>query len=169
MDSFNSSSGVIRVYRMNAFQRVFSLVFSGFYAIALVAIWFGVPSGNRKPNFVEIIVPLVLVLAGVFFSVRAFLNSITLTSDTVEVKSLAGKRVLPFDRIRGRRRYLDKGDADSPSIWRLVLESNDDRFPRIDIQETYNFDDFFYQWFNTLRDLDVLDKSKPKPSNFGLI
>jgi hypothetical protein len=169
MNNPESSAGVTRVYRMNAFQRLFSLVFSGFCAIALVAIWFGVLSGNRKPNFVEIMGPLVLVLAGVFFTVRAFFNSITLTSDTVEVKSLAGKRVLPFDKIRGRRRYMDKGDADGPSIWHLVLESNDDRFPRIDIQETYKFDDFFYQWFNALPDLDVLDKSKPKPSNFGLI
>ena len=82
---------------------------------------------------------------------------------------ISGKRVLPLAKISGRRRYLDRGGEDSPSVWHLVFESNDDRFSKLDIEELYRFDDFFYKWFNALADLDELDKTRPKPSNFGLV
>jgi hypothetical protein len=169
MNGLGSSVGVSRVYRMNAIQRVFSLIFSGFSAIVLVAIWSEILSGKRELGLVEVMLPVVFVLAGALFTTRAFRNSILLTSNSIESRSLTGNAVLPFERIKGRRRYLDKGDADSPSIWHLVLESNDDRFPKIDIQEIYKFDDYFYHWFNALPDLDVLDKTKHKTSNFGLV
>jgi len=154
---------------MNTSQRVFTLIFSGFAAVALVAVWYEVLSGNSEPNFIAMFVPVVLVIAGVVFTIRAFRNSVRLSDKSIELKSIAGNRALPLDKIKGRRRYLDKGDEESPSVWHLVLESNDDRFPGLDIQETYRFDDIFYHWFNSLPDLDVSDKTKPKPSNFGLV
>lgn len=169
MNDSKSSDGASRVYRMNASQRVFGLIFSGFSAIALVGIWSQVLSGKLDLNLVNVMLPLVFVIVGVLLTTRAFRNSISLTSNSVKLKSLTGNAILPFELIKGRRRYLDKGDSDSPSVWHLVLESNDDRFPRIDIQETYKFDDHFYRWFYALPDLDVLDNTRPKPSNFGLV
>jgi hypothetical protein len=55
------------------------------------------------------------------------------------------------------------------SVWHLVLEPNDDRCVKLNIEELYRFDDFFYKWFNELPDLDELDKARPKTSNFGLV
>jgi hypothetical protein len=161
--------GITRVYRMNAYQRIFSLIFSGFSVVLLMAAWYGVLSGARKPQVVEMVVPVILLIGGVLFSIRAFRNSVCLSDSSIELKSIVGNSVLLLDKIKGRRRYLDPGVADSPSIWHLVIEPNDDRFPKIDLQETYKFDDFFYQWFNALPDLDESDKAKPKPSNFGLV
>jgi hypothetical protein len=169
MASAESPTGIFRVYRTNAFQRVFSLIFTGFAAFALVAIWYGILSGAREPIFWDMAVPVILVIAGVLFTFRAFRNSVYLSDNAIRFKSLVDDSVLPFDKIKGRRRYLDKGDADSPSIWHLVIEPNDDRYPKIDLQETYKFDDHFYRWFNALPDLDELDKHRLKTSNFGLV
>jgi len=99
---------------------------------------------------------------------RAFRNSVQLSETTIELYGISDNAVLPFDKIRGRRRYLDRGDEDSPSVWHLVLGPNDDRLKKVDIEELYQFDDFFYQWFNGLPDLDELEKTGPKTSNFGL-
>ena len=169
MVSTEFSTGFSRVYRMNAFQRVFCLIFTGFAAVAFVAIWYGILSGAREPKFGDMAVPVILLIAGALFTFRAFRNSVYLSDNAIRFKSLVDDSVLPFDKIKGRRRYLDKGDADSPSIWHLVIESNDDRFPKIDLQETYKFDDHFYRWFNALPDLDELDKHRLKTSNFGLV
>lgn len=169
MNHLESPAEVSRVYRMNTFQRVFSLIFSGFSAFVLVATWSEMLTGKREVTFVEVMLPVVFVLAGALFTVRAFRNWISLTSNSIELKSLTANAILPFEMIKGRRRYLDKGDADSPSVWHLVLESKNDRFPKIDIQESYRFDEYFYNWFNALPDLDELDKTKPKTSNFGLV
>ena len=82
---------------------------------------------------------------------------------------LSGQTVLPFDKIRGRRRYFDPGYQNAPGAWHLVFESNDDRYNSIDIEDLYRFDSFFQEWFHALPDLDELDKKVPKPSNFGLV
>lgn len=114
-------------------------------------------------------IPVVISVGAGLFLIRAFRNAVCLSTTSIEIRSLSGRQVLPLDRVRGRRRYLDRGDEDAPSMWHLVLEPNDDRFPRLDIEEIYRFDDSFYKWFNGLPDLDELDKSLPKPSNFGLV
>jgi len=146
MASAESPTGIFRVYRTNAFQRVFSLIFTGFAAFALVAIWYGILSGAREPIFWDMAVPVILVIAGVLFTFRAFRNSVYLSDNAIRFKSLVDDSVLPFDKIKGRRRY-----------------------PKIDLQETYKFDDHFYRWFNALPDLDELDKHRLKTSNFGLV
>jgi hypothetical protein len=64
---------------------------------------------------------------------------------------------------------FSRGDTNSPDVWHLVLESDDDRYPRIDLEELYRFDEPFYRWFNALPDLDEIDKTRPKTSNFGLV
>ncbi|MGB8261730.1 MAG: hypothetical protein WCE75_15315 [Terracidiphilus sp.] len=53
-------------------------------------------------------------------------------------------------------------------MWYLKLEPNDDRFRTIEFEESYyRLDEVFYEWFRALPDLDALDKSRPKSSNFG--
>lgn len=144
---------------MNSGQRVVGVVLTCVGLIFLAAIWYGVLTGAREPRFLEMSFPVVfLAIAGVA-TMQAFSNWVRLSDQAIEFHSLKGDAVLPFDKIKGRRRYVDHGDLESPTLCHLVLEPNDDRFPRLDLEELYRFDDFFYRWFNELPDLDELDKT----------
>ena len=157
------------VYRMNPRQLIVSSAILVGGLVFSVAIWVQVLAGTREPSFYEMTVSVAITLLACVFTVRAFRSSICLSETAIEKRGLTGTITLPLDKIEGRRRYLDQGDDDSPNVWHLVLEPNDDRFPRLDIEEVYRFDDSFYRWFNGLPDLDELDKRKPKKSNFGLV
>ena len=158
-----------RVYRMRSSQRIVTIVLLIFGLFFSIAIWGGVLSGTREPRFFEMMFPLVFSLAATLFAIRAFRNSVCLSDEAIELRGLSGRRALPLDKIKGRRRYLSKGDDESPDVWHLVFEPNDDRFPKLDIEELYRFDGRFYAWYNSLPDLDELDKTRSKPSNFGLV
>ncbi len=56
-----------------------------------------------------------------------------------------------------------------PGEWRLKIVSDDDRFPSLDFDEKYKFDETFRAWFNQLPDLDEADKTAPKTLNSGLV
>lgn len=126
-------------------------------------------TGTRDPRFLEMMFPIIFSVAVAIFTFRAFRNKVRLSGTAIELCGLSGKRVLPFDKIRGRRKYFDPGNENSPGVWHLVFEPNDDRFTKIDIEELYQFDSFFYEWFDALPDLDDLDKKRHKPSSFGLV
>ncbi len=113
--------------------------------------------------------PILYTLAATVFTLRSFRNRVRLSQESLELHGLSGTRVLPIQSIKGRRRYLSRGDIDTPSVWHLVLEPDDDRYPKMDIEELYRFDEQFYNWFNALPDLDEIDKTRPKSSNFGLV
>jgi hypothetical protein len=132
------------------------------------AIWGGVLTGAREAKFTEMMFPIALSLLAALFIIRSFRNRIRFSDHAIELHGLLGTRTLPFDKIRGRRRYFDPGDEGSPGVWHVVFESDDDRFLKIDIEESYSFDDAFYTWFKSLPDLDNIDKTRPKSSNFGL-
>jgi hypothetical protein len=159
---------VTHVYRMKARQHI----------VGLAVLVIGVPLASvlterlfdaGAPRFFKVVAPVVYALGGILLTIRAFGTSVRLSDTEIELRTWTGSIVLPLNRIEGRRRYLDKGDEHSPSVWHLVLQPNDDRFPKLDIEELYRFDDFFYRWFNSLPDLDEADKRRPKTSNFGLI
>ena len=116
-------------------------------------------------HFIELFLPpIVLFVAGIL-TVRAFRSNVLLSRKAIEVHSLAGRSVLPFHKIRGARRYLLSGSDDSHSIWNIVLEPNDVRFPELNIREIYRFDDSFYQWLDELPDLDAIDSHLAKNSS----
>jgi hypothetical protein len=162
--------GATRIYRIGWGQRVFCIIFMGFSAFLLVGFWGGAISGAREANWIELVIPPVFLTVGGFLTVRAFKDFIALTESAIRHQTLFELRTLPFDRIRGRRRYLVKGDGKSPSVWHLKVESNDDQFPTLDFEESYyTFDEHFRTWFSGLTDLDERDKTGPKVSNFGLV
>ena len=158
-----------RVYRMRSSQRFTAIVLLVVGLFFSVGIWAGVLSGARDPKFFEMMAPVLFSLLAALFTIAAFRNSVRFSSQSIELRSLSGTRVLPLDKVRGRRRYLSRGDGESPDVWHLVLEPNDDRYPKLDLEELYRFDEGFYAWFNSLPDLDEFDKTCPKPSNFGLV
>lgn len=123
----------------------------------LLAIWGGVAKGTRTPDTVEMVLPLLIMLVASILTVRAFRNTVLLSRKAIEVHSFGGRSVLPFHKIRGARKYLLSGHPDSHSVWKIVLEPNDVRFPELNIREIYRFDDTFYQWLNGLPDLDAID------------
>jgi hypothetical protein len=163
-------TGAIRTYRMRSSHRAFCIVLLAVGAFFLAAFWGGAISGTREATFLELLFPIGFLLLGGYLTARAFKNVITLSQTGIELRTLFDRSALPFDKIGGRRRYLDRGGEDTPSIWHLKLEPNDDRFPSVDFEETYyQLDDSFYAWFRALPDLDALDKVRPKTSNFGLV
>ena len=159
----------VRVYRMKSGQRFVGFVLLTFGLFFGVAVWGGAITGAKEANFLEMMFPIAFSLFAGVFTYRGFRNSVHLSETSIELRCTSGHKELPFDKIKGRRRYLDHGDENSPSVWHLVFEPNDDRFVKIDIEELYRFDDFFCNWLNELPDLDALDKTRPKTSNFGLV
>ncbi len=154
---------------MKSGQRMAGIVLSVLGLVFLVAIWGEVLFGEREANALEMMFPVAYLLFAGFFTVRAFRNMVSLTESAIELRGITDCRVLPFDKINGRRRYLVACDENAPSVWHLVLEPNDDRFPKLDFEETYRFDDAFYAWFSKFPDLDARDKVKHQDSNFGLV
>ena len=158
----------MHIYRMNLWQHVIGLSVLAIGLVVLVGIWGGVISGTWEPRWYEMMIPVIISAGASVFVIRAFHNKVCLSTTAIEVRGLTGKQVLPLERIKGRRRYLDRGGYEMPRVWHLVLEPNDDRFPKLDIDEIYRFDDFFYAWFNGFPDLDDVDRKGPEPSDFGL-
>jgi hypothetical protein len=162
-------NGTDHIYRMKTSQRVVSIVLLVAGLLFTVGIWWSALTGTREPKFLEMMFPPVFSLVAAIFTWRSFQNMVRLSEDALEFRGPSGMRVLPFDKIKGRRRYLSRGHVDTPDVWHLVLEPNDDRYTKIDLEELYRFDQAFYTWFNGLPDLDEIDKANPKVSNFGLV
>jgi hypothetical protein len=162
--------GATRIYRIGWGQRVFCIIFMALSVFFLIAFWGGAISGAKETNWIEILIPPLLLTVGGFLTVRAFKDYIALSQSEIRFQTLFELQKLPFDKIRGRRRYLVKGSGRSPDVWHLKVESNDDQFPTLDFEESYyTLDEYFRTWFSALPDLDERDKTGPKPSNFGLV
>lgn len=157
-----------RTYRVKAGSRLFVILYLVFAAIiAIVA--FGRPLlGWADPQPEVMIVSVVLLIVGILFVGYFFSSAIVFTIDAIELHTLTGRQSLPLDAIRGRREYVVRGGEEG-DYHGIKLEFNDDRFPLLDSQRHFNFDEDFWRWFNQLPDLDVEDKKKKKTSNFGLV
>jgi hypothetical protein len=134
--------------------------------------WWPIFRGTKKADFHDIIFPSLYLLLACFATLMAYRTFIRLSADAIEVRHLWGSQILPFHKIKGRRRYTEKADPYSTPPRHLVLESNDDRFPRLDMKEAREFDESFYRWFDSLPDLDKLDgiiEPQSKYTNFSLV
>lgn len=149
-----------------------------FYWILGVAMfadrWWPMLFRGRKPDLSDFIFPSLYLSTFGILTVLAYRTYIRLTKDSIEMRSFWRRQVLPFDKIKGRRRYTEKADPYSTPARHLVLESNNERFPRLDIKikDSYRFDEPFYSWFDSLPDLDKLDgleESTSKYANFSLV
>jgi len=158
-----------RVYRQKSLRRVLAIVFTAIGLLASLAVWTQTLTGQREATYKDLLVPVALFFIGVLFLYISYTSYVALSPSEVQYRSALRLLTLPLDKIRGRRRYLDDGGAEEASEWRLRIESDDDRYPSLDFQESYyRFDTEFFEWFKSLPDLDELDKLKLKTSNFGL-
>jgi hypothetical protein len=158
----------VHVYRLKWWVRVAASAFLGFTAVFAATIWMRATTGEEDVHLLPTIVSVVLVCGGVMWALYAFQSTVTLTESSIELRDLTGRKNLPLASIRGRRTYVVSG-GDPPDQTRYFkLEPDDDRLPALDFQKDYNFDAAFFAWFNSLPDLDALDKTRAKSSNFGL-
>lgn len=157
MNDPKPSVGVTRVYRAKS-VKIFVvscvLIAAGWFLLLFVS--------KRTTRVIEdpSLLALVLIVIAAVFGVRTSKNTVRLSESAIAVGAFPGNKLLPFDKIRGRRRYL-MSVGDSGGVWHLVLEPISDRYPRLDIEDIYRFDDHFYRWFNNLPDLDEADKRGP--------
>jgi hypothetical protein len=167
MSELKESPSVIHVYRMTGLYRGASLVFLAVASFLMIACWVGVATGQREPKLLEMILAPLFPIVGVVWVAFAFTSTVTLFHDAIELRTLVKRTRLPFTGIRGWREYYVQSEDGSTRY--LKLEPNDDRLPILEFQQNYDFDSSFYNWFYQLPDLDELDKTKPKKSNFGLV
>jgi hypothetical protein len=167
MSEFEASPRVTHVYRMNGLYRGASLIFLAVASFLLVAFWGGIATGQKEPKLLEMVLAPLLPIVGGIWVAFAFTSTITLFHDAIELRTLVNRTRLPFTGIQGRREYVVHTDDGNAHY--LKLETNDDRLPTLEFQIDYDFDSTFYDWFNQLPNLDELDKTKPKKSNFGLV
>jgi hypothetical protein len=169
MSEINPLIPSTNVYRPRSMHRAVAIILLASGLTMWIGIWVNVLIHGQETTALLMLFPVVYSLLASYFVLRAFTSRVCLTVQSIKAHTPAWTKELPLDKIRGRRRYLSPGNKNSPDIWHLKFEPNDDRFPLIDIEETYNFDDKFYAWFNALPDLDQLDKSRSNTSNFGLV
>ena len=173
MDRPESSTAVSRTYwlwprGMGIFYWVMALSIS-------LSDWWPILFGAKKARMHDFIFPSLYILFACFSVIMAYRTFIRLSKDSIEVRRLWGSKALPFDKIKGRRSYTEKADPYSTPARHLVMESNDDRYPRIDIRikkDNDRFDESFYRWFDSLPDLDKLDgieEPRSKYANFSLV
>lgn len=154
---------VFRVYRMALWFRVFALFFVAFGFLFVIASVRELPSTQVDVKPMNAVVGIVFFAVGIGLTVHAFTATIRFTQDTIELRSIVARTVLPLNAICGRREYVVRGNAESGSTRYLRLEPNDDRLAAIDFSKNgYNLDDAFYDWFNSLTDLDAADKQATK-------
>jgi hypothetical protein len=120
-------------------------------AVILVALW-----------------TVLFAIVGGFCLAHVYISTVTLYENAIELRTVFSRRRMPFDKIRGRRQYLSS-DTEGGSTRYLKLESNEQTLPKLKFQKSYSFDQYFYDWFNRLPDLDARDNGTQKGSNFGLV
>jgi hypothetical protein len=153
------------VYRMKWGNRVSALLALIVGPIFIAFIWREPAQPSENPNLVPLIAIAALLLFGVYQTASAFISTVTLYQDSIELRTAFSRRSLHFSEIRGRREYIGMSRARTRYF---RLEPNDDRLKSLSFQQAFTFDVAFFQWFNQLPDLDAADQKKEKESQPGL-
>ena len=122
-----------------------------------------VPSHNR--NLIGFLVAAALLLYGIYKTANAFISTVTLFPDSVEVRTAFSRHSLPSRQIRGRREYVNNWGRSKTWYYRLV--PNDDKLGTLEFEQNFNFDEAFFSWFNRLPDLDAAESEMKKESKAG--
>jgi len=172
MERPESSVVVPRTYCQQS--RAWNIIFCGWALLMATQDWWPVIFAAKKPTLHDYFFSVGYVLLASISTLITFRSFVCLSEDSITVSRVWGSKVLPFNKIKGRRRYTEKADPYSTPPRHIVLESNDDQFLRIDIKlgDSYKFDEDFYRWFDSLTDLDRLDgieEPQSKYANFSLV
>jgi len=122
-----------------------------------------VPSHNG--NLIGLLVSPALLLYGIYKTANAFISTVTLFADSIEVRTAFNCRSILFNEIRGRREYVNNWGRSKTWYYRLV--PNDDKLGTLEFEQNFNFDEAFFSWFNRLPDLDAAELEMKKESKAG--
>ncbi len=144
-----SSADYPRTYRISLGWRVFDLIFE-FWAISI-----GVStlrSALAGPQVRVRLVPGILfTIGGILAMVQNVKYRVVLSMDSIEVCNLVSTRVLRRDEILGRR--LRQSGQGPPSM--LLVPRGAQR--PLGVQLVLKTDSAFWEWMNTVPDLDAQD------------
>ena len=156
-----------RIYRTKWWRRAVPIFLVALGLLFLTGLIERGVSEVSQQQIISLLGVSAFLLLGIFMTGDAFRSTITLTADAIEVRTLLRSSQLPLNAIRGRREYVVNSGRTRTRY--LRLESNDDRLPALYFEKSFSFDTHFFAWFNALPDLDELDKSGLKTSEFGLV
>ena len=152
MNSIKVTACPTRIDRMRSSLRSVGIIFTTVGLLLWGATWTQTIRGTREVNMLDLVFPVLLTAVSLFFALRAHRIGLRISETEIELQTILHHWVLPIDAIRGRRIYLGWSGAASSDVWHLVLESGDPRYPSLDIEDLYNFDQPFRDWFHYLRD-----------------
>jgi len=101
-----------------------------------------------------------LLLFGAYVAASVFRTALTLAGETIELRTLFARKALRFDNILGRREYVAATKYGGRLSWKIV--PNENRLPTLKFDSNLEFDGEFREWFESLPDLDAIDKLKLK-------
>lgn len=157
----------IRDYQVNLLTRLFSIFFSCVSLLVTASLVREYLDSGTIEKPLNVLFVAIFVGASIFILVYSFYSSISVSTDSITVVTPWSTSKLPLDKIHGRREYVSYGGKTRTRY--LVLASNDDRFKSIEFAKRFNFDQDFYDWFYSLKDLDAVDKELGKKNPFGTI
>ncbi|KAA6456622.1 hypothetical protein DYQ86_24460 [Acidobacteria bacterium AB60] len=169
MTTTNAGVCPTRVYRKRSAQRTVGLIFVAAGLLLWVAIWGQVIRGTREGRVLDLLFPVVFTALCLLFTYRAHQADVRTTDGSIVMHTILRRHILPFHAIQGRRTYVDRGDGDYPDVWHFVLESSDERYPSLDIEDVYDFDPTFRGWFYSLPDLDEEERWHGRLTTLGRV
>jgi len=153
MTTITATACPTRVYRKRRSQHGVGIIFVTTGLLLWVAIWTQAIRGTREARMLDMIFPVLFTAVSLVLTIRAHRADVRTSETAIKVQTLVHHWILPIQIIRGRRTYVER-DEESLDVRHLVLVSDDDRFPSLDIEDLYNFDEPFRAWFYSLPDLD---------------
>jgi hypothetical protein len=154
------------VYHMKWWRRVSALLILPLAGVVCIASWREPKFSPQNPNLFVLVLSGIVLLAGIYQIANAFISTVTLFADSVEVRTAFGRQSLLFGQIRGRREYVSGIGRSRTPYFSLV--PNDDQLYTLAFVQAFNFDEAFLRWFNHLPDLDAADEKLEKESKAGL-
>ncbi len=142
--------------------RIFSAVFVAFSLASSIGVWTRTQHLSIQVMAWEMLGTAAFLLAGAYLATSTFRSGITLSHDSIELQTPFKRRCLALASIRGRREY-EREDAEGGKTKYLKIIPRDDSLPTLAFPDHFDFDTKFYIWYDSLPDLDALERMSPDP------
>jgi amino acid transporter len=157
-----------RVYRLSPWIRMFAAAFLAFCLLGLLGLLWSQHAGVQRRNPAQTVEWAAIALFAVCWAIYVFGAVIVLSGDTIEKRTPLKSVGLQFAEIRGRRETVHR-NFDGSYIRYLQVVPRDPLMPLIRFQKFYVFDAAFYAWYDDLPDLDAMDRTRKRDSEFERI
>lgn len=154
-----------RVYRMSIWIRGFAAAFLLFSVLGLLGLLWSQRAGMQGRSVANLIEWAAIALFAAGWMVYVFSAAILLTGNAIEKRTVLKTDRLRFDEILGRREKIHR-NFDGSYIRYLQLIPRDALLPRIEFQKFYVFDAAFFAWYDDLPDLDAMNRTRNRDSEF---